>query len=266
MKTKSALSWFGSDAGVAPELGAMLDHCKHVTVGFVGGASILTHLKARAIVGNDKHDAAINFYRHMSESSSRNKLVRMCRQTLSHPTEMAHAQEICKRRHETVLDAWAFWACCWLGRKGTGGTNRQGLKLSYRWTANGGSNASRIKSAARNLHEWADCFEKCEWICVCFRELLPKVRDEETCGLYSDPPWVKEGGRYIHSFTEQDHRDLAKEHHRFEKTTVVVRYGDDPLIRELYPEDRWTWIEAESRTQANTTRGEVWITNRRVKA
>ena len=55
MKTKSALSYFGSDSEVAGELAAMLDHCKHVTIPFVGGAAILSHLKARAIVGNDRN-------------------------------------------------------------------------------------------------------------------------------------------------------------------------------------------------------------------
>lgn len=63
MKTKSALSYFGSDSEVAAELAAMLDHCKHVTIPFVGGGSIIPYLKARAIVANDLHDLAINFYR-----------------------------------------------------------------------------------------------------------------------------------------------------------------------------------------------------------
>lgn len=61
MKTKSALSYFGSDSEVASELAGMLDHCRHVTIPFVGGASILPHLKARAIVANDMNGLAINF-------------------------------------------------------------------------------------------------------------------------------------------------------------------------------------------------------------
>ena len=53
MKTKSALSYFGSDSEVAASLAALLDGCKHVTIPFVGGASIIPHLQARAIVAND---------------------------------------------------------------------------------------------------------------------------------------------------------------------------------------------------------------------
>lgn len=37
----------------------------------------------------------------------------------------------------------------------------------------------------------------------------------------------------------------------------MIRYGDDPLIRGLYPADQWNWIEPL--TQANRVRGEVWI-------
>lgn len=47
-KTESALSWYGSDSEVAPELAKMLDHCNHVTIPMCGGLSILKHLKARA--------------------------------------------------------------------------------------------------------------------------------------------------------------------------------------------------------------------------
>ena len=44
MKTKSALSWFGSDSEVTADMAAMLDHCNHVAIPFVGGASIIPHL------------------------------------------------------------------------------------------------------------------------------------------------------------------------------------------------------------------------------
>ena len=132
---------------------------------------------------------------------------------------------------------------------------------SVRRTANGGTNATRIRAAANDLDEWAKHFERCEWQQLDFRELHPQVADRPDCGLYDDPPWVGAGRNYLYGFTEQDHRDLATEHHRFREATVVVRYGDDPLIRELYADPRWSFIEASSRTQANTQVGEIWITN-----
>lgn len=262
MKTKSALSYFGSDSEVAAELAAMLDHCKHVTIPFVGGASIIPHLKARAIVANDLHALAINFYRVLSGLHgpvAQGTLIERCKHTLSHPDEMS-LSEATLVNSDPGLRAWAFWAMCWLGRKGKGGTKSQGGLPSVRRTANGGTNASRVRAAADDLAAWAKCFERCEWEQLDFRDLLPKVADDSTCGLYCDAPWVDAGKLYLHSFTLDDHAVLAELLGRFDETTVVVRYGDHPFIRELY--QGWNIIEASSRDQCNAVKGELWITNR----
>jgi site-specific DNA-adenine methylase len=265
LKTKSALSYFGSDSEVAESLAAMLDHCKHVTIPFVGGVSILPHLKARAIVANDKNDLAINFYRVMSNTElTRDRLIAMCESTLSHPSEITEAASILATPNVAALPkAWAYWAQCWIGRKGKGGTDSPATMPSVRRTASGGTNASRIRAAASDLHQWAKQFERCEWESVCFRDLLPKVADNRECGVYCDPPWVGTGDAYLHTFSEQDHIDLAYCLSRFEASTVVVRYGDHPLIRQYYGEMGWHIVEAESRDQCNVVKGEVWITNQR---
>lgn len=265
MKTKSALSYFGSDSEVAPQLAAMLDGCKHVTIPFCGGMSILPHLKARAIVANDLHKDAIHFYRVMSGVYGRDLrdcLIERCQHTLSHPDEMEQAIKILEER-AVVGRAWAFWALCWIGRKGKGGTKNQGGMPSVRRTANGGTNASRIRAAADDLTEWAKQFERCEWESIDFRELLPKVADAVGIGLYADPPWVDAGKNYLHAFTDEDHSELEFLLRRFEHTTVVVRYGDCATVRDLYSGSHWTIIEASSRTQANSSLDEVWITNQR---
>jgi site-specific DNA-adenine methylase len=262
VKTKSALSYFGSDSESAADLAAMLDHCSHVTIPFVGGASILPHLKARAIVANDLHNHAIFFYRVLSGcygQTQRSQLIQACETTLSHPDELLQSKKVLAIDGDNVARrAWAFWAQCWIGRKGQGGTKHQGGMPSVRRTASGGTNASRIRAAANDLEAWAKQFERCEWECVDVRELLPKVADRVDCGVYSDPPWIGAGDDYLHSFIEQDHRDLARMLGRFEHTTVVVRYGDDPLIRELYA--GWNITERLSRTQTNAVKGELWIT------
>lgn len=260
MKTKSALSWFGSDSEVAASLASLLDHCKHVTIPFVGGASILPHLKARAIVANDRHASALNFYRWMSDREKRSELIQMCQTTLSHPVELEDAEACLETGAASITDAWAFWALCWLGRKGKGGTSHQGGMPSVRRSASGGTNASRIRAAANDLQNWAKQFERCEWEQMCFRNLLPKVADKIECGVYCDPPWVGSGRNYLHSFTRQDHIDLRDLLSRFTETIVVVRYDDCPTVRHLY--EGWNVIDASSRTQSNARTGEVWITNR----
>lgn len=267
LKTKSALSYFGSDSEVAPQLAAMLDGCKHVTIPFCGGLSILPHLKARAIVANDLHAHAIEFYRSMSGvygDKTKRDLIELCKHTLSHPAEIKHAGAILNdRANSPMLKSWAFWTLCWIGRKGKGGTKHQGGMPSVRRTANGGTNASRIRAAAGDLDAWAKQFERCEWESIDFRDLLPKVADRPDCGIYCDPPWVGAGRNYLHTFTEQDHRDLASDLSQFEYTKIVIRYGDDPLVRELYED--WNIVPASSRDQCNQIKGEVWITRSRVE-
>lgn len=265
LKTKSALPWFGSDAGVAKELASMLDSCKHITIPFAGGLSILPHLKARAIVANDKHCAAINFYRCASGvygSAQQHMLLKRCQQTLSHPSEFEMAKITLEDSEAPIIErAWSFWALCWIGRKGKGGTKHQGGMPSVRRTANGGTNASRIKSAAADLELWAIEFERCEWESVCFRELIPKIADKTGCGIYCDPPWIGAGRDYLHGFSETDHIDLPFLLGGFKQSPVVVRYGDHPAVRRRFLEaDGWQVIEAESRTQANKYVGEIWIT------
>ncbi len=262
MKTQSALPWFGSDSEVAEQLAKRLDHCKHVTIPFCGGLGILPYLTARSIVANDRHDLAINFYRVASAvygKDAQKHLFELCQQTLSHPAEMKLAKErrdsICK-----VTSAWSFWAICWLGRKGKGGVKSQDGKPSIRRTASGGSNASRIKAAADDLPEWAKHYTRCEWENDCFRVVIPKVANKQDCGMYIDAPWDGPGEGYLHGFDEQDHRDLRGLLSRFTETTVLVRYGDTPLIRELYSD--WQITEAESTDQTNTVKPELWITNR----
>ncbi len=102
----------GSDSEVAEQLGAMLDHCRHVTIPFCGGLAILPHLKATAIVANDLIDAAIEFYRVASGVRGhvmKLKLFEMCEGTLSHPSEMRRAQWILRTKSEHISHAERAW-------------------------------------------------------------------------------------------------------------------------------------------------------------
>ena len=268
MKTKSALSYFGSDSEVAGELASLLNHCSHVTIPFVGGASIVPYLKARAIVANDLNANAINFYRVVSGiygETPRQELISRCQNTLSHPDELDLAKAFLLRTDGYHTSrAWAYWTVCWLSRKGKGGCKGDSGLPSVRWSANGGTNATRIQAAAHDLEAWASHFKRCEWESRDFREILSKVKDEPANGIYCDPPWVDAGDSYLHSFTEQDHYDLRESLNRLKSATVVVRYGDDEFIRSLYR--YWHIIEASSRDQCNAVKGELWITNKAVSA
>lgn len=263
MKTKSALSWFGSDSENREALASYFTHCDSVTVAMVGGGSIIPVLTAPRLVCNDKNYLAYNFYKCCQDDRLFKWLANRCRHTLSHPAEVQEATILLRKPYVRRLDvslAWAFWAACWVGRKGQGGTEGISKGVSVRWTS-GGSNATRLVTVAEDLYAWAQHFKRCEFTNLCFRVLLPKVPDRAGCGIYADPPWVEEGLSYTHAFVEQDHRDLARLLEGYTETAVVVRYRDHALLRELYPSSMWKWIDARSKTQAGEDKGEVWIVN-----
>ncbi len=87
------------------------------------------------------------------------------------------------------------------------------------------------------------------------------MADFDRHGLFVDAPWPGAGDDYTHVLDEAGQRRLAKVLHGFTHTKIVVRYGEHPLIRELYPEDRWEWLPMESRTQANKRKHEFLICN-----
>lgn len=264
MRTRSCLSYFGSDSEVAGLLAALINHCKHVTIPFAGGMSILPHLTARTVVANDLNNLAINFYQCLSGMYG-DQLISMCQNTLSHPQELEHAiAYLTKLEHHTkpVERAWAYWVVCWVGRKGAGGCKKFPTKPSVRWTAEGGNNASRLQAAANDLEEWRNQFKRCEWLCEDYQEVLKKIPDKTGNAGYIDAPWPELGKNYMHTFDNEDHVDLEMYLRQFKNATILVRYGDHPLIRELYKD--WHIIDAESRTQSNAVKGELWILNKTV--
>lgn len=143
--------------------------------------------------------------------------------------------------------------------------------MSFRRGAGGGGNATRLKAAAGDLDAWAKEFERVEFTCEDFRNTILKAHDKPENGIYVDAPWVQQGGAYVHRFTEDDHRELAKMLRMFGHAKILVRYGDCQLIRELYCHDHirriaekptWYFTAASSRNQSNNAVREVWITNR----
>lgn len=269
MKTKSCLSYFGSDSEVAKEIASYFDNCSHVSIPFVGGASIIPWLKARGIVANDLNSYAIGFYKALKGYRS-DDLVTMCMNTLSHPQELYNAHRALQRFAsgegvDSIELAWAYWAVVWVGRKGMGGTDSLAKqeKASVRWTAYGGNNASRLQAVKGDLLAWAKEFERCEFTCECYNTFIPKIKAIKGNGVYCDAPWVGLGSDYMHKFFEADHAQLAELLGRFKDSEckVLLRYGDHALVRGLY--EGWKITERTARNQANKPVKEIWITNER---
>lgn len=240
-----------------------------IGVPFAGGMSEVPELKARGILVNDLHRDIINLARCARHEAARKWLAASAEELIFHPDELAAAQQFCLTAPAPAAScpfdaerALQYFVTIWMGRSSKPGTKDEFKGgLAVRFTASGGGSNVRYRSAIESLEAFGQVLKDCEFSTLDFRQFLTDSHDRRGHALYSDAPWPGDGKQYRHPFTEQDQRDLAKELQRFKLTRVVVRFGDHPLIRELYPEDRWNWVMLESRTQANKSKAEALIIN-----
>lgn len=137
--------------------------------------------------------------------------------------------------------------------------------LSVRWKATGGDSVVRFRNATESLTEWQEVMRRCTFHTLNAFDFLAEClkRDTEEAGIYCDPPWPDDGDVYNHKFPEAAQRRLALTLGNFQRAKIIVRYGDHPLIRELYPEAHWTWHKMQGRTQANGSKEEALIVRNR---
>ena len=283
MTTTALAQWYGSNRTLARTVGVQLGRLKWAGVPFCGGCCELPHIRARSGIASDLHRHIINMARVVREPVLKAELAARLDATLFHPDELSASQDRCRVREETyrVADslfgggrpapqpdtpdvAWAFdyFVCCWMGRGGNAGTATEFRQsMSFRWNANGGDSCTRFRSAADSLDAWHQALRPWNFVTMDALAFLADCQDEEGHGIYPDAPWPGPGDKYAARFSERQQRDLAKELARFKKARVVIRFGDHPLIRELYPEDRWNWLRQTSRAQSNGDVPEVLILN-----
>jgi site-specific DNA-adenine methylase len=275
-KTKALGNWFGSNRTNAPRVGAELKGCTHVVLPTFGGGSELPYIDARQIIVNDLHEHMINLAATMAHPVDGSRVYRALRRISFSTAVLEAARHVCQgrdnRRFVTLsgmeghtaksILAAAYFVCIWQGRGGKAGTKGEFKgALPIRWNDGGGSSVVRYQSAIGGALWFRRFLRRCEFSALNVFDVLPKVHNKPRHGVYLDAPWPDAGEEYLHGFTERDQRRLAVELERFTETRVVVRYGDHPLIRELYQRPRWTWIEFDSRDQANQKKPEVLIIN-----
>ncbi len=270
MRINALAQWFGGNRMLAESVGRALGRLRWCGVPFAGGCPQLPQILTTAGVANDLHRHVINLARVVRDDGLVEQLVRRLDSVLFHPDELAEAQRRCHEReeHGRVSDtpdvAWAadYYAACWMGRGGHAGKRGEfNQTLSLRWTSSGGDSAVRFRSAIRSLRDWHNALRTWSFTCIDAFDFINKVRDADGHGLYVDAPWPDVGDGYRHPFTREQQVRLAEALARFTRTRVVVRYGDHPLIRDLYPSPRWTWLSQTSRNQRNGATAEVLIVN-----
>lgn len=290
MRVTAVANWYGCARMVAQKIGPLLAGCSLVVVPFAGGMPELPFIDAAKLVVNDKHRHVINLADTLRCDLLGPQLYRRLRRQVFHPATLANAQVFCERidRQLTASDSDLFageeklalwkdesrlrWAeayaiCTWMSRGGKSGAKGEfNGALPVRYSPDGGGSAQRFHGWVASIPAWRRVFRRCEFTCEDAFDVLAKGHDSKRCGYYCDPPWVGAGLKYTHPFTVADHRRLAKQLGKFDQSRVVLRYGDEPLVRELYPSTEsggpWKWIRYDSRSQQNGDVAEVLILNR----
>jgi site-specific DNA-adenine methylase len=272
---------FGGNRTNADNPGWILGKCDWIGVPFAGGMPEVPGLKARTIVVNDLHRHIINCARACRDYAP--GMIEYLEMTLFHPESLAAAQEYCKKFNlpafvpdeDIAAEVSGFNGCHfgaavnyfisqWMGRSGVGSTDKEFEgNISTRWTASGGDSNTRFRSATNAIADFAKEFRRCNFTCLDAFEFIDSVKDNDSVGLYLDPPWPDLGGSYRHKFSDADQKRLADRLSVFDQTKIVLRFGDHPLIRSLYREESgWEWREATGRTQGNSKQQEVYISKR----
>jgi DNA adenine methylase len=291
MKVTAVANWFGGARMVADRIGTLLRGCSLVLVPFAGGMSELPYIEAAKLLVNDKHRHLINLARVMAHPTMGPKLYRSLRRLPFHPVALMAAQSRCSERGEAVETGavsdlfgstrapataptapdleWAidYAVSSWMGRGGNAGTRGEfNGALPIRYSPNGGGSGQRFHNWTASIPAWRRVLRRCEFSTDDALEMLAAAHDNPKCGIYCDPPWPDAGDGYRHTVDETFQRSLAERLRTFNEARVVVRFGDHPLIRALYPETVWTWQRYPSRSQHNKAVDEVLILNRAAMA
>jgi len=268
---------------LAHEVGKELAGCKWVGVPFAGGMTELLYIKAPTILVSDLHLHVIHLARVIKDPVLGPKLYRRLRRVPFHPWSLEVAQRFCATYDPPIGAEWfqrdedarlnyaeSYFVCVWMGRSARAGMSSEFTGgPCIRWTGNGGSSATRFRSAVSGLRAWRKCIARCDFVSLDVFDFLERVNDAEGNGLYLDPPFPGPGDRYKHNCgkTEAEqrawHTRLRDALVAFVNVRIVLRFYDHPLVRELYPEgDRWHWRRLKGRDQANNgEKPEVLITN-----
>jgi DNA adenine methylase len=289
IKTKAIANWFGSNRLLAATVGAQLGELTWCAIPFAGGCSELPYIKTRTGIASDLHRHLVNLARVIRNDTLQHELARRLEATLYHPDELAAAQDRCSEResanvgygalfgmpemnpdrpadHANVDWAYDYFLCTWMTGGGRSGTSSEfNQSMSFRWGADGGDSCGRFRSAAESFSGWFEAMRPWNFIVQDAISFLGKIKNAEGYGCYADAPWPDDGDGYKHGVDDYFQRTLAKDLTRFKKTRVVVRFGDHPLIRELYPESHWNWVLQSSRAQSNGEVKEVLIINGKSK-
>jgi len=207
-------------------------YCEPFSGGFGIGIKLLLNNKVSKVYINDLDSAIYAFW--YSILNHKDDFINMIRNTEVTIEEWKRQKELYLSNETSILEKG--FATFFLNR-----TNRSGiLKAGPIGGANQNGNYKidcRFKKEPL-IKAIEDIYSNREFITVSMvdgKDFIKHIDEtEENAFIYLDPPYVKEGkGLYKNSFTNQDHKDLAKVVSTL-RNKWFVTYDDEPLIEELY--------------------------------
>lgn len=257
MKIKALAPWFGAKRNLAPRIVELLGKHRVYWEPFCGSmAVLLVKPRCQMETVNDLHEDLFNLATVLADRSLRLDLYRRLRNVLVCEQFIDQARKILQEPLEKGVDR-AFWYFInsWIGRNGSAGTKVYNQHFARRFTAKGGSPATRFVSTVQSIPAWGRRLKGVTILNMDAFKILERVEDAKGTAIYVDPPYLKKTSYYIHDFKPEDHARLAELLRLFKKARVVLSYYKDPRLDELYPDWRREEIEVAKALGHQGTRG-----------
>lgn len=241
---------------IIPQLG---DHDRFFDLCCGGCSLLLAKDKAKVEIVNDKHAGLINFLRVLA--SGRWRMLNMyLEQAVISEAIFNEAAAFFEENGEVlapdvihvdidhVQAAYYQYMLWWMGQGGMAGTKAAEARprMSIRYT-DGGRVASRFRNATRTVPAIRKRIERVEFWHQDLFKVLGKIEDRKGTVIHVDPPWVDDGGAYVHSFEQakpqgdllgeepkDDFNRLDEALGRFKHARVLIRIGDHERLNGLF--------------------------------
>lgn len=260
----SLLPYYGAKRRLAPTIIRQLGAHKAYYELCAGSMAVLmAKPRTRPEIAVDLYGALVNLARVLA-SPRWPDLRRRVARTLIHEAHFKAAV----RRESEMLDSDGGWPVApssesgdvgelhihaayltlmlgWMGRSGVAG--RPGShSFGVHWAPTAANPWPGVARSIRFWHERLAGVEILQRDAILVAERAP---DRAGVAIYADPPYIVEGGHYVHAFTDEQHRALAAALNAKRHARVVVSYFEHPMLEELYPRERWTHLPVH---QTNT--------------
>ncbi len=238
---------------------------------FGGSGAVVLNAGFQKRIYNDADGDLVNLMSVIADPEWRSRLFDLIRSTpasrkifeahrddyIAHGFSFAHITDSAKRAFRTFYRSQFAYG----GKMRTGGfclscSDRKDIK-----------ELGRYRNSIGRLEALAEFWNNTALECLDFTECISVYGRRKNIVLFVDPPYVGTENYYSLEMHPSQHVFLAHQL-RTCKASVVCTYYDNPLIRELYPEESWTWnpVQATKNSQrkgAEKKNATVWIIVRR---